>query len=163
MPFYSDQAKQFLQLAQNTQTRIDKAGTSMNDNTRSALEDKRDGLIEQANQMLLDDIQATLSGLSLDQPRLAACTQNLNNAVKVVQDFNRIVAIAQAGLDLVTACVSGNPLAIVTAIACAEKAIAAAQPSNVAVMPSAITGLTADASGIISTIAASGTPGGTGS
>lgn len=137
MSFYSDQAGQFIQLAQNIQTRIDNAGLSMDSDTRSTLDDQRDGLLEKANKMILADIQAALDQMNLDQPRLAGCTQNLNNAMKTVQTFNQIVAIGEAGLNLVTACVTGNPAGIITALECAEKAVAAAiVKPNVTSMPS---------------------------
>jgi hypothetical protein len=155
MSFYSDQANQFIQLAQNIQTRITNAGSSMDDATRSSLDDQRDGLLEQANKMILADIQAALGQLNLDQPRLAACTANLNNAVKTVQTFNQIVAIGEAGLNLVTACVSANPGAIITALSGAEKAVASALgKSNVVTMPPPTDANDADA-GTITTLAAS--------
>lgn len=162
MSFYSDQANQFIQLAQNIQTRITNAGSSMDGDTRSILDDQRDGLLEQANKMILADIQAALGKLKLDQPRLAACTAKLNNAVKTVQTFDKIVAIGEAGLSLVTACVSANPDAIIAALTKAEKAVnSALGKSKVVTMPSPADAQGADA-GTITTLAASTDPDGSG-
>jgi len=135
MSFYSDQAAQFQQLASNIQTRIDDAGSAMDQGTRTTLGNQEDALVDQADAMIAADVQATLDGLSLDRPRLNACTASLNAAVKTVKTFNSIVAIGEAGLTLVTACVSGNPDSIVTAIEGAETAVKDALKSNVAAMP----------------------------
>jgi hypothetical protein len=135
MSFYSDQAAQFQQLASNIQVRIDKAGSTMDEGTRTALGKQQDGLLDQADAMIAADVLATLEGLNLDQPRLAACTASLNGAVRIVKIFNSIVAIGEAGLTLVTACVSGNPVSIITAMAGAEKAVADALKSDATPKP----------------------------
>jgi hypothetical protein len=135
MSFYSDQAAQFQQLASNIQTRIEKAGSTMDEGTRTKLGKQQDGLLDEADAMIAADVQATLEGLKLDQPRLAACTANLNGAVQTVKKFNSIVAIGEAGLTLVTACVSGNPVSIITAMTGAEKTVADALKSSSATLP----------------------------
>jgi hypothetical protein len=138
MSFYSDQADQFETLEENIQARIDKAGPSMDQPTHQALDKQQDDLLHQAKAMYADDVQATLEGLDVDRTRLANCTDALNRAVKTVQTFNSIVCIAEAGLNLATACVSGNPEGILSALVGAEKAIADALPSNVIAMPAGI-------------------------
>lgn len=137
MSFFSDQAAQFQQLADNIQTRITNAGSTTDDDTRSTLEDQRDGLLKQVNTMVLADIQATLAQLHLDRPRLSNCTVSLNKAVQTLKTINQIVAIGAAGLTLATAIASANPGAIFSALGDAEKALAdaLAKPS-VLTMPS---------------------------
>jgi hypothetical protein len=123
MSFFSDQAKQFQELATSIQARISSAGSAMDDTTRSNLEDRRDGLLDQANKMVLSDVQATLEQLKIDQPRLAACTASLNKAVKNVKTFGQVVAIGTAAFSLATAIASANPGAIVKALGDTEKAV----------------------------------------
>jgi hypothetical protein len=154
MSFYSDQAAQFQQLASNIQTRIDKAGATMDQGTRTTLGTQQDALLDQADAMIAADVQVALEGLNLDQPRLAACTASLNGAAQVVKRFNSIVAIGEAGLTLVTACVSGNPASIVSAIAGAEKAVSDALKSNAAATPTP--GAGSQTGGDIAEIPASG-------
>lgn len=156
MSFFSDLAETFAQLAQNLQTRLTNAGPSLDDATRSALEDQRDGLIDQSNQMIVQDVQTALSQLNLDQARLAACTTSLNNAVKNLQTFDKIVAIGEAGLNLAAACVSANPDAIIAALAGAEKAVSdALGKSKVVTMPSAASPPKGSAAGTVTSLAAS--------
>jgi hypothetical protein len=158
MSFYSDQAAQFQKMAQNIQNRIDTANPKMDKTTRSTLEDQQDDLVNQAEAMIAADIKGTLAGLNADQPRLAECTKNLNNAVQTVKRFDQIVAIGAAGLSLATAIASADPMAILSAAAGAEKAVAdaLAKPA-VANMPSSsdAPGETPQA-GTITTLAASG-------
>jgi hypothetical protein len=163
MSFYSDQAAQFQKLAANIETRKKGAGSAMDDGTRTRLSHQQDVLQDQADAMIADDVQATLAGLALDQTRIAACTASLNRAMQTVKTFNSMVAIGEAGLTLVTACVSGNPESIFTALAGAEKAVSDALKSNVTAMPQPAGGAKAGTfAETIESLAASGDPGDTG-
>jgi hypothetical protein len=130
MSFYSDQANQFLQLKAAIQTRLTNEGNTLDQRTYSSLAAKRDALGIQADLMITADIQATLAQLKLDQPRMAACTTNLNNAVKAIKKFDQTLAIVSAALTLATAISSANLGAIGEAVVGAEQAVAAALPKS---------------------------------
>jgi len=157
MSFFSDQAAQFQQLANNIQTRIDTATPPLDATTRSSLEDQQSVLIEKAEAMITADIQATLNKLTIDRAGLAQCTANLNQAEKTAQTIGQVVDIATAGVALATAIASGSPGSILSALAGAQKAISAVLPKpSVATMPAPAA--TAPAQGNISTLAASADP-----
>ncbi len=156
MSFFSDQAAQFQQLADNIQSQIDNANPPLDAATRSTLEDRQSDLEAQQSDMVAADIKGTLGKLSIDQTRLATCTLNLNKAVQTVKDINQVVAIVTAGVTLATAIVSANPGAIVTALAGAEKAVSdALGKSKVVTMPSAASPPKGSAAGTVTSLAAS--------
>jgi hypothetical protein len=141
MSFYSDQAAQFLQMAQDIQTRLTNEGAAMDGITYTSLEEQRDTLQDKADAMITADIQATLAQLKVDQPRLAACTASLVDAVKTVKKFDQIVAIVSSAVVLATAIASANLGGIASAVVGAEQAVAAALPkAQVIAMPAAESG-----------------------
>ena len=95
-----------------------------------------------------------------DQAGLAQSTANLNQAVKTAQTIGQVVAIATAGVTLATAIASGNLGSIVSALAGAEKAVAAVlpKPAVVAMPAPAANAATAPVQGNISALAASADP-----
>jgi len=147
-------------MAKNIQTRIDTANPPLDATTRSSLEDQQSDLIESAETMITADIQATLNQLTIDQAGLAQSTANLNQAVKTAQTIGQVVAIATAGVTLATAIASGNLGSIVSALAGAEKAVAAVlpKPAVVAMPAPAANAATAPVQGNISALAASADP-----
>jgi hypothetical protein len=126
MSFYSDQAAQFGKMAEEIQTWLIQKGSTLDDASYAYLEKQRDILLDQTNAMVLDDIQAVLDQLKLDQPRLEQCTTTLNNAVKTVKKFDQVVAIVAASVALAAAIISVNPAAIASAVVDAEKAVTGA-------------------------------------
>jgi hypothetical protein len=155
MSFFSDQAKQFQQMAANIETRLTNAGSTLDDATYADLEKQRDALLDKVDAMITADIQATLDQLKVDQPRLAQCTASLNNAVNTLKKFDQIVAIVAAAVTLATAIVSASPGAIASAVVGAEKAVTAALPkTNVVTMPTT-KDTTGSSSGDVLAIAAS--------
>lgn len=135
MSFYSDQAKQFLQIKAAIQTRLTGEGNTLDQQTYDDLAAQCDALGNQADAMIADDVQASLVQLNLDQSKIAASTAALLDAVKKIQRFDQILAIAAAGVTLATAIASANPMAIGQALVGAEKAVAAAaaKPSGLAI------------------------------
>jgi hypothetical protein len=126
MSFFSDQAAQFQKMAAAIQTRLTNEGSTLDATSYESLEAKRDTLLDQADAMIAADVQASLSQLKLDQPRLAACTTNLLDSVKTVKRLDQVLAIVAAGVTLATAIASANPMAIAGALEGAEKAVASA-------------------------------------
>jgi hypothetical protein len=126
MSFYSDQAAKFSQMASDIETRLVKKGATMDAATYKTLSAQEEDLDDQANEMIAADIKGTLAGLNVDQPRLAKCTDTLNAAVKTLKRFDQVAAVVAAAITLATACASGDPGAIATAVVGAEKAVAAA-------------------------------------
>ena len=125
MSFYSDQASQFEDLAADIQTRLTNQGATLDDAAYANLEAQRDALLDKASQMILADVQATLTQLKVDQPRLAQCTTSLVNAAKNIKTFDKYAAIISAAVTLATEIASANLGGIASAIVGAEQAIAA--------------------------------------
>ncbi len=130
MSFYSDQAAQFGKMAEEIQTWLSQGGSTLDDVSYAYLEKQRDILLDQTNAMVLDDIQAALEQLKLDQPRLEQCTKTLNDAVKTLKNFDQIAAIVASAVALSTAIISVNPVAIASAVLDAEKAVTSAMTKS---------------------------------
>jgi hypothetical protein len=159
MSFYSDQAKQFQQIAAGIETRLANDGSTLDAATYASLEKQRDALLDKVDAMLTDDIQVALAVLKVDQQRMAQCTTNLNAAVKALKKFDQIAAIVSAAVCLATAIASADPGAIAAALVGAEKAVAgAAGKSNLVEMPQSAAASEADSSGTVLSIAASEDP-----
>jgi hypothetical protein len=126
MSFYSDQAKQFEQMAGEIETRLTNEGSTLDDTTYANLEQQRDTLQDKADVMITADVQAALGQLKIDQTALAKCTADLVHAVKAVKRFDQIAAIVSAAVTLATALASADLGGIASGIAGAEKAVAAA-------------------------------------
>jgi hypothetical protein len=136
MSFFSDQAAQFQKMAAAIQTRLTNEGSTLDSTSYEGLEAKRDALLDQSDAMIAADVQASLAQLKLDQPRLAACTANLVNAVKTVKRLDQVLAIVAASVTLATAIACADPMAIAGAVEGAEKAVAnAVAKPKIAEMP----------------------------
>jgi hypothetical protein len=128
MSFFSDQAKQFQQTAANLQDRLSIDGGGLDGATYTSLEDQRDALQDQAEAMIAADLKGTLAQLTVDQTRLAQCTKSLSDAVKEVKRFDQIAGLLSAAVVLATAVAKADPGAVFSALAGAEKAVAAVIP-----------------------------------
>jgi hypothetical protein len=147
MSFYSDRAANFSQMAKDIETRLANEGATMDPATYKKLGAQEEDLNDQANAMIVADIKGTLAGLNVDQPRLAKCTDTLNAAVKTLKRFDQVAAVVAAAITLATACASGDPGAIASAVVGAEKAVAAATAKTpVVAMPAPAAGLAIAAS-----------------
>ena len=128
MSYFYDQAQKFLQMASDLEERLVNEGSSLDPATYASLDRRREDLQDQADDMVDADLKGTLSGLKIDEARLSQCTTDLQNAIKTVQRFDKIAAIAAAGVTLAMAVVSADPGKIFDALAGAEKALADAVP-----------------------------------
>lgn len=136
MSFYSDQAGQFEDLAADIQTRLTNQGATLDDAAYANLEAQRDTLLDKASQMILADVQATLTQLKVDQPRLAQCTTSLVNAAKNIKTFDKYAAIIGAAVTLAKAIASADLGGITSGIVGAEQAVAAVvKPQNSSTAP----------------------------
>jgi hypothetical protein len=130
MSFYSDQAKQFEQMASDIETRLINESKTLDEATYASLEAQRDELLAKADDMTAADIKGTLAGMKVDQTRLAKATQDLADAVKKIKRFDQITAIVSAAVGLATAIASGDAGAVFSALEGAEKAVADVLPKS---------------------------------
>jgi hypothetical protein len=135
MSFYSDQAKQLLQIKATIQARLTNEGKTLAPDAYEDLQAKCEELADQADAMIADDVQASLAKLQLDQGKISASTASLLDAVKKIQRLDQILAIVAASVTLATAIASANPMAIGQALVGAEKAVATAvtKPDGLAI------------------------------
>ena len=122
--FYSLQAAKFKKDADDIERRLENEGSTLDPDTYNSLIASQHGLLNQAAEMVVNDLKGTLDGLkTVDRPRVDKSTDYLNDAINKVKEFNKAVAIADAALNLAIAINSAQPGAVLDALQQAETAV----------------------------------------